>query len=217
METHDHSLNGLRDAQGGNKAEDPDLDLDKILDAIFRWIASWLRRFGEVSRADELTPSSKTSLNDRIYADTTPYHPTNETTSDAIYRTIAADLEDELPTFDHAGRLKTYISPLDLSNPSTAWWIGRAIVTLGETRALFATHDGHLGLGPNRARKGDVVFVVPGNETPLVLRPLPGTQDRFTFVGECYVHGIMDGQALGGYSDEADVQKTAKMQSLYLV
>ncbi|KAK4449036.1 heterokaryon incompatibility protein-domain-containing protein [Podospora aff. communis PSN243] len=214
MGTHNHSLNGLRDSQGRDKGENRGIDLDQILDSIFRWI---VRTLGEDSTAGGLAPSSETSPNDRIYADSAVYPPTSETLTDAVYRTVAADLEAELPIPGYPRRLKSYMAPLDISTPSNIWWIGRAIITLGETRALFATRDGYLGLGPNRAREGDVVFVIPGNETPLVLRPLPGTQDKFTLVGECYVHGIMDGQALDDYTDEVDGQNTVKTQTIYLV
>jgi hypothetical protein len=55
--------------------------------------------------------------------------------------------------------------------------------------------EGHLGFGPNFCEEGGMIFVIPGHGTPLLLRPLPGV-NSFRFVGECYVHGIMDGEAL---------------------
>ncbi|MCJ1437038.1 hypothetical protein MMC27_006423 [Xylographa pallens] len=47
--------------------------------------------------------------------------------------------------------------------------------------------------------KGDVVCVVLGGEVPYVIRPKKN--GHYLFVGECYVHGLMDGQALQGYEE----------------
>lgn len=41
---------------------------------------------------------------------------------------------------------------------------------------------------------GDCICVVLGCELPLVIRP--AHKNRFTVVGQCYVHGIMQGEAL---------------------
>jgi hypothetical protein len=59
------------------------------------------------------------------------------------------------------------------------------------SRAFLITDRGLVGLGPASMRKGDVVCVLRGGEVPFILRPLEG--EYYEFVGECYVHGIMDG------------------------
>lgn len=58
-------------------------------------------------------------------------------------------------------------------------------------RSFVVTERGFLGLAPRDVRSGDVVCVVRGSQKPLILRPLP--HGRYQLVGECYVHGIMDG------------------------
>lgn len=71
-------------------------------------------------------------------------------------------------------------------------------------RMLFWTRHGRLGLGPGRAQKGDEVWLIAGTRTPFILRPLGngGSSDsqakRFEFLGECYVHGVMRGEAVDG-------------------
>ena len=58
----------------------------------------------------------------------------------------------------------------------------------------MASEIGFMMLGPEEAQTGDVVYIIPGNETPFLLRPK--MDGGFTFVGECYIHGMMDGSSL---------------------
>lgn len=68
-------------------------------------------------------------------------------------------------------------------------------------RTLFATENGYLGLGDNALEPGDLVCVLLGGRTPYVLRPAGG--NKYKFLGECYLHGIMYGEALSeGYNAE---------------
>ena len=59
--------------------------------------------------------------------------------------------------------------------------------------------DGGLGLAPHLAKKRDLVCILFGCSVPILLRPLqePETHERyFAIVGECYIHGIMEGEAV---------------------
>jgi hypothetical protein len=62
-------------------------------------------------------------------------------------------------------------------------------------RKFFVSTDGRMGCGPQTMEVGDVVCVLFGGPTPYILRPVAGTGE-YLFVGECYVPGLMDGQAL---------------------
>ncbi len=58
----------------------------------------------------------------------------------------------------------------------------------------FATSmDGYLASVPVSSLPGDVVCVVMGAKVPFVLRPRNG---GYQLIGECYVHGLMCGEAL---------------------
>ncbi|EXF72947.1 hypothetical protein CFIO01_04653 [Colletotrichum fioriniae PJ7] len=66
-------------------------------------------------------------------------------------------------------------------------------------RRFFISDTGLFGLARRDAQIGDQIWVVKGGRVPLILRPLPGpyrdTQEEdFTFVGDSYVHGIMEGE-----------------------
>ncbi|KAK4150013.1 hypothetical protein C8A00DRAFT_46489 [Chaetomidium leptoderma] len=65
-----------------------------------------------------------------------------------------------------------------------------------QSRCLFKTAGGWIGLCSDTCQVGDEVWLLEGGAVPYVLRRC-GTQDekeRFVFCGECYVHGVMDGQ-----------------------
>ena len=61
-------------------------------------------------------------------------------------------------------------------------------------RRFCVTRDGYMGLVPTRAEKGDGICVFMGGAVPFVIHPTDNGQ--FRLVGECYVHGLMDGKAL---------------------
>ncbi|OCK94660.1 HET-domain-containing protein [Cenococcum geophilum 1.58] len=71
-----------------------------------------------------------------------------------------------------------------------------------EGRSLFTSFQ-YIGLGPSTMQKGDIICILFGGRVPFVLRSRSGpvresfdTDDGFTLVGECYVHGLMDGQTM---------------------
>ncbi|KAK5684820.1 hypothetical protein LTS10_002895 [Elasticomyces elasticus] len=64
-------------------------------------------------------------------------------------------------------------------------------------RKFAITEDRRMALVPRETLRGDIVCVFVGMEVPYLLRQMPTTSTRreFQLVGECYVHGIMDGEA----------------------
>ncbi|KAI1387288.1 heterokaryon incompatibility protein-domain-containing protein [Hypoxylon trugodes] len=63
-------------------------------------------------------------------------------------------------------------------------------------RRLFVTEQGHLGTAPQRAQKGDKVCVLFGCSVASILRPDPVAADSYEYIGEAYLDGFMEGQAL---------------------
>jgi hypothetical protein len=61
-------------------------------------------------------------------------------------------------------------------------------------RRLFQTSRGFIGLGPAACNLNDNVCVLLGGQVLYVLRE--HCNIGYEFIGECYVHGMMDGQAL---------------------
>ena len=56
------------------------------------------------------------------------------------------------------------------------------------------------GLGPTQTQEGDIVCIFLGCSVPVVLRKV-GTWENpaFQFIGEAFMHGLMEGQALNDY------------------
>lgn len=61
-------------------------------------------------------------------------------------------------------------------------------------RVPFITSHCIFGLGPKNVKQGDVLCVAIGAEVPWLIRSID--MSTYEFVGECYVHGIMDGLIL---------------------
>ena len=62
-------------------------------------------------------------------------------------------------------------------------------------RRVFMTQGKHFGLGALHTQVGDLVCILYGRPTPFILR-LNLDECTYTQVGEAYVNGIMDGEAL---------------------
>jgi hypothetical protein len=60
-------------------------------------------------------------------------------------------------------------------------------------RKLFSVDAGYLGLGPKFLEPGDVIYILHGGSVPYVLRP--AGRHRYRLVGECYIEGLMEGEA----------------------
>jgi hypothetical protein len=64
-------------------------------------------------------------------------------------------------------------------------------------RTLFRTAEGRVGLGHVAIRAGDVVTLLWGVRSPIILRPRDHQDGGgFTFVGDAYVDGLMYGEFL---------------------
>ncbi|KAK0510036.1 hypothetical protein JMJ35_007430 [Cladonia borealis] len=75
-------------------------------------------------------------------------------------------------------------------------------------RRLYTTSKGYIGLGPMSTQVGDEVWIICDAKTPFVLRPQPENTNapksptpteevkQFRLVGETYLHGFMNGEAL---------------------
>jgi hypothetical protein len=69
----------------------------------------------------------------------------------------------------------------------------RMIISL-INRAFFITADGDMGLGSPEL--GDEIWVLFGGDTPFILRPSVPDPGCHQLIGSCYVHGLMDGEAM---------------------
>lgn len=77
-------------------------------------------------------------------------------------------------------------------------------------RSFFVTERGYIGLGPVGVKRGDIVIVFDGAETPFVIRRVDEgrreVRKEWVLGGDCYLHGFMNGESLrGGFEDGKQV------------
>lgn len=88
-------------------------------------------------------------------------------------------------------------------------------------RQFFVSREGFIGLGPPDTKVGDKICVLAGGKMPFILRDLeegergknksePGTYCRL--LGDAYVHGLMDGQAVKVVEDGTRELETFKLR-----
>ena len=77
-------------------------------------------------------------------------------------------------------------------------------------RRLVTTERDLLGLVPQETKKRDLICILFGCSVPVVLRRHSDSKTKkeyFQFIGECYVHGLMDGEAFDIQKDEKDTKE----------
>jgi len=93
--------------------------------------------------------------------------------------------------------------------------IPEVTIELFTRRSLCRTgHLGLIGLVPDTARKGDVISSIVGGQVMYVIRPKSVAKMEFYFVGECYIHALMDSETVkaGNWGPTMDV-----LERFYLV
>jgi hypothetical protein len=83
---------------------------------------------------------------------------------------------------------------LHLEVDSAAYFVACLDMSLLRNRKFVTTKKGYFGMAPLMAEPTDEIFVVAGCTVPLLLRPVGN--ERYHLVGECYVQGIMEGEAV---------------------
>lgn len=65
--------------------------------------------------------------------------------------------------------------------------------TLSAEGVFFGTSRGYIGVCGSPVQAGNLVCVLAGCPTPVILR---SSGSQFSLVGACYVEGLVDGQAI---------------------
>jgi hypothetical protein len=80
-----------------------------------------------------------------------------------------------------------------------------AMMSASYGRRIFVSRGGYVGLCPFSARRGDYVVVFNGGKTAYILREKQTKESKnFKFIGEAYLHGLMNGEAFQPNSTFAD-------------
>ncbi|KAK3325073.1 heterokaryon incompatibility protein-domain-containing protein [Apodospora peruviana] len=89
--------------------------------------------------------------------------------------------------------------------PSLADSMEVAIAAPLINRRVVVTETGRYGLVPSTARMDDCVCICFGAKTPFVVRKVQGSNAEYTLVGECYIHGVMDGSQADSSASSEDI------------
>ncbi|KAF5538142.1 heterokaryon incompatibility (het-6OR allele) [Fusarium napiforme] len=82
----------------------------------------------------------------------------------------------------------------------------QAIYSCYTVYQIAKTERGMIGLVPLLAEAGDQIYVLNGGAVPFVLRKGKRLLNGRRLVGECYIHGIMNGEAMQDQYEERDVK-----------
>ncbi|KAK5110699.1 hypothetical protein LTR85_000742 [Meristemomyces frigidus] len=126
---------------------------------------------------------------------------------DRLWRTLVADrgpdggnAKSYYPSmFKYAAEHSTEGGGLQTSvlstreHPLLKEFLHRMKAVVWNRRLFKSAREGLLGLAPKAAKEGDRICILKGCSVPVVLHPI---QDHYSFVGECYLHTMMDGKAM---------------------
>jgi hypothetical protein len=157
---------------------------------------------------------------------------TVDTISDRVWRTLVADCTfdgNKAPSWwrracmfalsltSRDGDLNTQKLLQNKSLPQTVHEYLRRVQAMVWNRRLFALESAApvgkrdrvlptlVGLGPRDAQEGDFACVLMGCSVPVIVHKVPFSDqhDIFELVGECYIHGMMEGAALDSTPSDA--------------
>jgi hypothetical protein len=194
------------------------------------WILMALNRFLGLETLDDIALLKEDSpiLADLISPILAPSYAGGGTLSNALYRTLNMDhiynnkaaRFDRVPA-DGSSSWWTFIQRIFLRRNGTeidlnlewTFWMASALLT--EAKAFFITKKNLIGLGLDGIEPGDEIHILPGGNCPVILRrvveaDLPTSSDinrdqrpRYRVLGNCYVHGIMYGEAADDFEERA--------------
>lgn len=149
---------------------------------------------------------------DEIVADQKTVAP--QRTENALARTLVVGREPDgfvqLRTSLQQGKFISLVDPDNKreDSQSTAGCSRRyynSICHWSSNRRFFGASNGYMGVAASPVRAGDLVAILYGAPWPVVLRPL---DDAFQFVSQCYVDGVMHGEAVQEHRNRRLVDET---------
>ncbi|OGM48238.1 hypothetical protein ABOM_002181 [Aspergillus bombycis] len=157
----------------------------------------------KLSTSDDPVHSARSSF--RFFMQKALWSLTHEADQDTITNLNAIREADESNTLPAWEEIQQYGAKDEVGKPRGMVRIDdrdfdQTFVHFYRGRLLYRTKRGYIGLGPWSVQAGDEVWVIAGARTPFVLRKsvLDDSSDpeRRSLIGETYVHGIMDGEAI---------------------
>lgn len=117
----------------------------------------------------------------------------------------------ERATPDYETRVRSFIEAIDsiisedldveIDRINEHYSIELCMGRMTHNRRFCLTLKGCIGWVPLAARTGDIVSLMRGSPVPVIIRPVQ-RENLYLMIGQCYIHGIMDGEAVAGKEDQ---------------
>lgn len=129
-------------------------------------------------------------------------YPTGEDLEEVCWRTMICNVSTDLtrPPNDFADSYRAWRRtyqwpPLPLGSPEwqRAKPFSNALGRYNSDKIFGRTKNGYVGMFPRTSKPEDKIYLLFGGDWPFVLRHLE-REGSFQLVGQCYIHGIMEGQ-----------------------
>lgn len=132
-----------------------------------------------------------------------PSYPTGENKWLVLFNILICAQRQLFPSFscwfrknhgqalsDEVGRM----SRRELVNNSRSFLFN--MVESSNGTSFLKTVKGYAGTCPRSTKPQDLVCIFDGGPMPFILRPTKQEKNCYELIGECYIHGIMDGEAV---------------------
>ena len=139
-----------------------------------------------------------------------------EHTDEAHWRSLVCDMQQGLnqgnfirpapPSFGNLYPIWLDYFSQKPTSTKTAYPLAHAIDVMSVGKRFCVTQEGFVGLVPWRAEPGDIICVFMGSTVPFAIRRR--ANGNYTLIGECYIHGLMDGEALDVLLDRDDLEES---------
>ncbi|KAK6439637.1 hypothetical protein LTR95_004150 [Oleoguttula sp. CCFEE 5521] len=110
-------------------------------------------------------------------------------------------VNDRIDTIEQLQRGQPHMERAYLKRVQEVVW-DRCFIEVVSRGISMGVEERH-GLGPTESHVGDVISILYGCTVPCLLRESPWVPGSYRPVGECYVYGLMDGEAITCRSEEA--------------
>jgi hypothetical protein len=162
--------------------------------------ALWRTLVANRDAAGEVAPDSYKGLLEVpwIDGDTAEYSPSDSVFLDNFHLMRIFNSELQL-----GGRnFKSYFPPeIDKDSPMPTWTGSldplHRVYSVVCGRKLITTAKGYFGLAAKTALQDDIICILLGCTVPVILRP-SADGSSYRVVGESYIHGFIDGEAMDG-------------------
>ncbi|KAI9691716.1 MAG: hypothetical protein M1822_007788 [Bathelium mastoideum] len=124
------------------------------------------------------------------------YVPTSQSLDEAFRSTIIANVQYEPRRLGACVDWSLFDEPVNKLDPERFTFRHGFDVVINQVcfgRRLAFTEDGFLGIVPAACKEGDTVCTLWGGQTLYIIRA--AAEKRYQLIGECYMHGMMHGEA----------------------